>query len=134
MTPDTADPGPGNGKVVWRLLDTGAQGPAENMAWDEALLASCDVGVSPNTIRFLEWCAPCALVGFNQAVSMEVREDYCRQHGIGINRRITGGGAILCGPGQLGWEIIARKDAPGIPRRPEDLYRLFCRGAVRGLC
>ncbi len=117
----------------WRLLDTGPLGAAENMAFDEALLTACDEGASPDTLRFLEWSEPCVLVGFNQAVELEVREDYCREHGIGVNRRITGGGAILCGPGQLGWEVIARRDAPGLPARPEGLHRLLCEAAVEGL-
>ena len=117
----------------WRLLDTGPLGAAENMAFDEALLTACDEGASPATLRFLEWSEPCVLVGFNQAVELEVREAYCRERGIGINRRITGGGAILCGPGQLGWEVIAPRDAPGLPARPERLHRLLCEAAVDGL-
>ncbi|MBI5014480.1 MAG: DUF116 domain-containing protein [Deltaproteobacteria bacterium] len=119
--------------MTWRLLDTGALSAAENMAFDEALLSARDEGHGPDTLRFLEWSQPCVLVGFNQAVSLEVREAYCRERGIAINRRITGGGAILCDGGQLGWELIARKDLPGFPRRPGELYSLLCEGAVRGL-
>ncbi|MBI5445956.1 MAG: lipoate--protein ligase family protein, partial [Deltaproteobacteria bacterium] len=116
----------------WRLLDTGPRAPADNLALDEALLSACDAE-GGSTFRLLQFSRPCALIGFNQAVSLEVREEYCRRRGIEVNRRITGGGAIYCDPGQLGWELIAPKDTPGLPARPEELYALFCEGAVRGL-
>ena len=35
--------------------------------------------------------------------------------------------------GQLGWEIFALKDTPGIPGRQEDLYRLMCESVVTAL-
>ncbi|GAB4283165.1 MAG: DUF116 domain-containing protein [Deferrisomatales bacterium] len=103
------------------------------MAFDEALLTACAAGTSPDTLRFLEWAEPCVLVGFNQVVELEVRLEECRRRGIAVNRRITGGGAILCDPGQLGWEIVARKGSPGLPARFEELPEALCEGAVRGL-
>ena len=119
-------------KTKWRLLDTGPLPAAYNMALEWVLLTSCNRGWAPNTIHLLEFTR-CALLGYHQAVELEVEEEYCREHGIEINRRISGGGCIYMHEDQLGWEIIARKDTPGIPPRSEDMYRLFCKCAIDGL-
>ena len=116
----------------WRLLDTGTLPAAYNMALERVLLTARSRDWVPNTLHFLEF-TPCALVGYHQAVELEVEEDYCLRQGIDINRRISGGGAIYLDEGVLGWELVARKDTPGIPGRLEEMYRLLCEGAVAGL-
>ncbi|MFW9847866.1 MAG: DUF116 domain-containing protein [Candidatus Thorarchaeota archaeon] len=120
----------------WRLLDTGVLTGAENMAFDDALLEGRSNGVSPNTLRFLQFNPSTVLVGFHQSIAQEVRVDYCKRNGVDFNRRITGGGAILFTPTCLGWEIIADKKSPGISELRYDLdklARLSCAGTVAGL-
>jgi lipoate-protein ligase A len=73
------------------------------------------------------------MVGYHQSVELEIEEEYCRQHGIEINRRITGGGNLYWDESQLGWEIVAPKNTPGIPKRLEDMYKLMCESVVVGL-
>lgn len=119
--------------TTWRLLDTGARSAAENIALDQALLLALNRGISPNTLRFLRFAPPAVLVGCHQCVEEEVRLSFCRENGIDVGRRITGGGAIFCDRTQLGWEIIAKKDDPRVPRVVEDIYRRMCQGAVNGL-
>lgn len=92
---------------VWRLLDTGIRSAADNMALDRTLLESCQAG-APNTLRFLQF-SPSALVGFHQSVGQELHLDYCREQGIAISRRITGGGALYCDEGQIGWELYLHR-------------------------
>lgn len=118
---------------AWRLLDTGHLPAAANMALDRVILTARSKDLVPNTVRFLQFSPHCVLVGYHQAVELEVEEEYCRQHGIDINRRITGGGNLYWDESQLGWEIYARKDTPGIPIRLPDLYRMMCECAVAGL-
>ncbi|WP_456474513.1 lipoyl protein ligase domain-containing protein [Candidatus Pyrohabitans sp.] len=118
---------------TWRLLDTGKRSAAENLAIDEALLLARARHSSPNTLRFLQFSPNAALVGFHQSVELEIRESYCREAGIDINRRITGGGALYFDETQLGWEIIAPRGYEAFPKRVEELYEVICRGAVRGL-
>lgn len=117
----------------WRLLDTGPRPAAENMALDEAILEARSRNLIPNTLRFLQFRPRCTLVGYHQAVEQEVRLDFCRAHGIEVNRRITGGGALFWDESQLGWEIYAPVDHPRLPRRLEEFYACLCQGAVRGL-
>jgi len=117
----------------WRLLDTGPRPSAENMALDEAILEARSRNLIPNTLRFLQFRPRCTLVGYHQAVEQEVRLDFCRAHGIEVNRRITGGGALFWDESQLGWEIYAPVDYLHLPRRLEEFYACLCQGAVRGL-
>ncbi|TET18695.1 MAG: lipoate--protein ligase, partial [Candidatus Cloacimonadota bacterium] len=88
--------------VKWRLLDTGIKSAAENIALDEAILEVHSKGLIPNTLRFLQYYPEAVLIGYHQSVENEVRIDYCREKGIEIGRRITGGGAIYFDSFQLG--------------------------------
>jgi lipoate-protein ligase A len=117
----------------WRLLDTGSLPAANNMALDKVILNARSADLVPNTVRYLQFSPHCVLVGYHQSVELEVEEEYCRQHGIEINRRITGGGNLYWDESQLGWELYAPKNTPGIPKRLEDMYRLMCESVVAGL-
>ena len=74
----------------FRLLDTGSISGAANMALDKIILEEVAAGSSPPTLRFLQFKPSAALVGYHQDVSLEIRLDYCREHGIDVNRRLTG--------------------------------------------
>jgi lipoate-protein ligase A len=113
--------------LEWRLLDTGFLSAAENMALDQVLLESRAAGESPNTLRFLQFSAPSVLVGCHQQLDQEVRLEYCLERSLEVNRRITGGGAILFEPCHIGWEIIASRDDPRFHGAPADLSERFAR-------
>ncbi len=88
-----------------RVIDTGLRRGRANVAFDQALIEARGAGLTPDTIRFLRF-RPSALVGIHQILGHEVRIDYCRQHGIEIGRRITGGGGLYLDEGQIGWELV----------------------------
>jgi lipoate-protein ligase A len=117
-----------------RVLDTKALDAAENMALDEAILEAREENLIPDTIRFLSFEPHCALVGYFQNVENEIRESFCKQEGIEINRRITGGGALYWGVKDIGWEIFASADRfAAKTSKFEDYYGLFCSAASRGI-
>ncbi len=118
---------------MMRIIDTGLLTGAENMAWDEALLTARSHRGIPDTLRYLRFSPPVALVGYHQAVAEEIRIDYCRQEGIEINRRVTGGGAIYFDQGQLGWELIASRKSLGLGLTQEKITEAICRAAALGL-
>ncbi len=118
---------------IWRLLDTAPCSAARNMALDEAILAAHSQGQAPNTFRFLQFEPHCTLVGYHQAVEQEVRVEYCRQHGIDINRRLTGGGGLYWDGGALGWEIYAPQGHPAVAHDVEAMYEQLCTAAAGGL-
>ena len=122
--------------MSWRLIDIGPCDAARNMALDDVLLESRSKELVPNTFRFLQFNPSAVLVGYHQSVENEVRVEYCNRKGLEINRRLTGGGAILFDPTSLGWEIIASKRDFGIERNffdQEKLFNRICDGAINGL-
>ncbi len=115
----------------WRLVDTGPRTAVENIAIDSALLkAKARLG-TPNTLHFLQYSPPAALVGHFQGVGQEIRENFCHRRGIDIQRRLTGGGALYFDSPQLGWEIVASRSEFGV--RPDQLTARICESVVRGL-
>ena len=115
----------------WRLLDTGLRSAAENMALNKTLLEMHQEGSIPHTVRFLQF-PPSALIGYHQSVEQELREDYCRENGIQIQRRITGGGAIYFDETQIGWELYLDKPAAGSSDMGEIAKRI-CTAAANGI-
>lgn len=115
----------------FRVIDTGIRDGRMQIAFDQAMVEAHKDGLIPDTIRFLRF-PPTALVGRHQALSKEIRHDYCRQNGIGTARRMTGGGAIYFDEGQLGWELVFRRDTLGITSLAE-LAREICEAAALGL-
>lgn len=64
------------------------------MAIDEAIVAARIEGLVPNTLRLYRWKPSAVSVGRFQVVTNEVQVENCKQHGIDIVRRITGGGTV----------------------------------------
>lgn len=116
---------------VFRLIDTGFRGGRANIAFDQAMVDARAAGEIPDSIRFIGF-EPTALVGRHQAVSQEVKLDYCRANGIEVGRRITGGGAIYMDRGVLGWAIVCHRSSLGGGSLPE-ITRLACEAAACGL-
>jgi len=117
--------------ATFRVIDTGVREGRANIAFDAALIEQRQAGKVPDTIRFLRF-PPTALIGRHQALHREIHVDYCEANGIGIVRRITGGGAIYLDEGQLGWELVFNRSSLGIAALP-DLAREICTAVADGL-
>jgi lipoate-protein ligase A len=115
----------------FRVIDTGIRPCREQMAFDQALIENHKAGKIPDTIRFLQF-PPSVLVGRHQAISHELNLDACTKAGVGIGRRITGGGALYLDEGQFGWELVFHRDTLGISNLG-DLAREICEAAAFGL-
>lgn len=115
----------------WRVIDTGLRPAAQNFALNRAFLEGHQQGDSPHTLRFLRF-TPSALVGFHQDVEQELRTDYCREQGITVQRRITGGGAIYFDPTQIGWELYLDKHRLGTADM-NLISRRICEAAAVGI-
>ncbi|MFC1841297.1 lipoate protein ligase C-terminal domain-containing protein, partial [Thermodesulfobacteriota bacterium] len=117
----------------WRLLDTGHMTAAENMALDDTLLELKGQDKSPDTIRFMQFSPRAVLVGYHQAIEEEIRESYCIENGIDINRRVTGGGAIFFDENQIGWEVICDKGFFNMTIPNQRLFRALCAPVINAL-
>ncbi len=92
--------------ALLRVIDTGLRPPRWNIAMTAALAELHGAGEISDTLRFQRF-QPCVLVGRNQDIAREVRLDRCRQKGVALARRVTGGGAVYMDAGILSWEIVA---------------------------
>lgn len=115
----------------FRVIDTGVRHCREQMAFDQTLIDCHKAGSIPDTIRFLQF-PPSVLVGRHQALSQEINLAASRRAGVGIGRRITGGGALYLDEGQFGWELVFHRDTLGISSLG-DLAREICEAAAFGL-
>jgi len=116
----------------WRLLVDDGAGAAEGLALDEALMdryARGEPDCSP-TLRLYSYRSHCALVGRYQDLAADVDLDACRRTGTEVNRRLTGGGAIIMGSGQLG---IAYADRAPVSSRPREIIEGLSAAIVAGL-
>lgn len=116
---------------TWRVIDTGLRSAAQNIALNRALLEARQADESPSTLRFLRF-TPSALVGFHQSPAQELDIDYCREAGVAIQRRITGGGAIYFDETQIGWELYLHKRDLGSADM-QAISRRICEAAARGI-
>jgi lipoate-protein ligase A len=115
----------------FRVIDTGVRNGRLQIAFDQAMIELHRGGLVPDTIRFLRF-EPSALVGRHQALRQELKIDYCRANGVGLVRRITGGGAIYLDPGQLGWELVLSRKRLPMPTLA-DYTRAICEAVAHGL-
>jgi len=117
--------------ATFRVIDTGLRGGRANIAFDQALIEARLEDAIPDTIRFLSF-TPSALVGRHQDLSLEVDLARCHARGVEVVRRITGGGAIYFDQGQLGWELVFRRDHLPFANLGEAASTI-CQAAASGL-
>ena len=79
----------------WRLINSGFQTGAMNMALDEALLQSVVSGDSLPVLRLYRWQPATVTLGYAQSVHKDLDLEVCRQAGLDVVRRSTGGRAVL---------------------------------------
>ncbi|MDR0387833.1 MAG: lipoate--protein ligase family protein [Treponema sp.] len=115
-----------------RLLQTGFHDCYYNMGLDEALLESVGRGDSPPVLRFYGWEPPAVSVGYFQGLEEEVDIRACKDRGIGVIRRITGGGAVFH-RAELTYSVILPAGHPLAGASIHDSYRILCGGVIRGL-
>jgi len=89
--------------------------PALNFALEECLLSKVEDG---DRLLFFYQNEPCIVVGRFQNPWNECRTGLARREGIGVYRRISGGGTVVHGPGNLNFSILS--GSPDL-RREENL-------------
>lgn len=119
--------------VKWRLITDDAVSASFGLAADEFLARRVGTGEAFPTLRLYTYRSHCALVGRFQNVENEVHVDYCRSHGIAINRRPTGGGAIIMGADQLGVALTLPGRGADAYSHARELMEKFSGGLARGL-
>lgn len=112
--------------LVWRLLVDPA--PADgvwNMAVDRAIQQAREAGSVPPTVRLYEWARPTLSLGRFQALD-GIDLDTCRDRGIDVVHRATGGRGVLHDD-EVTYSVVASLQ-DGIPRGVAASYRYLCAG------
>ena len=117
-----------------RFLDLKVNDAYTNMATDEALTKAKGEGKAPDTLRFYRWKPSAVTLGYFQSVEDEVDLEALEHYGIDLNRRISGGGAVLnSAEGEITYSIIMDENDPRISSDPTESYRYLCHGIIEGL-
>jgi lipoyl(octanoyl) transferase len=115
----------------WRLIHSGYTSGARNMAIDEAITVAMGEGSVPPTIRFYGWNPPCLSLGYAQKAE-EVEWEVCRQYGVDVVRRPTGGRAILHDK-EVTYSLAAPEDNPLVSGSILESYLKISRGLLVGM-
>jgi lipoate-protein ligase A len=107
--------------------------PHENIALDEALFHQMERCGTGETLRIWESSRTAVIVGALGSISRQVHEESCHESDVPIIRRVSGGGAVVIGPGCLNFSLVLSME-----RRPElhgvaDSYALILTRIIRCL-
>ncbi len=73
--------------------------PRMHVALDEVIAGDVAKGASAPCFRLWDWDRPLVVIGSFQSYRNEIDDEGRERHGIGVVRRITGGGAMFMEPG-----------------------------------
>jgi lipoate-protein ligase A len=110
-----------------RVIDTDLAHPFRTGALDEALLRSRGRGEVPDTLHFYRRDPPGVSLGYFGRAGEEVDLAYCKECGIALLRRLSGGSAIYTDGRQLVYAFVS-KDI--LPSGPNAAYGAVCGALV----
>lgn len=118
--------------MKWRIINEGKHSEAMHHAVDEVLTDKVNKEESRPTLRFWYRKNPSVPIGRFQAFEDEVEHDYARKKDIEVVRRVTGGGAMFCEPGNvITYSLYLPKDM--VSDDVEESYQELDEFAVRAL-
>ncbi|MDO9026981.1 MAG: lipoate--protein ligase family protein [bacterium] len=117
--------------MTWRFINTGRADGAYNMALDLALAESVRNKSSGPVLRFYDWEQPTISLGYNQDAE-QLDLEACRQAGVKVVRRPTGGRAVFHF-NEFTYSVIALQDDPILGGPVLDTYRIIAQALVAGL-
>ena len=114
-----------------RLLDLVLEDPYSNLALEEALFTEVEVP----TLRVWE-NQKSVVIGRAQLAKYETDLEYCKERSIPVVRRMSAGGAVFNGRGNLNWSFFVRRNhvAPGPLGNAKAVFNTFAaivNGALR---
>lgn len=118
--------------MKWRIVPLETHGAAMNMAIDESVAEHIATGGSPPTIRFYRWKPSAVSIGCFQSMQDEVDLRTCKELGVDVVRRRTGGGAVYHDyDGEITYSVIAPEGL--LPKDITASYKVICGWIVDAL-
>ncbi len=116
------------------LLDLTLGTPAENLALDEALLEAAEAADQPQeTLRLWESPEPVVVVGRSSHLALEVNLALCRERGIPVLRRSSGGAAIVAARGCLMYAVVLSYELRPLLRSLDEAHRFVLETTLAAL-
>ncbi|WP_456396376.1 lipoate--protein ligase family protein [Thermococcus sp.] len=107
-----------------RFIPLIAAGPEVQMAIDEAIMRARIEGKVPDTVRLYVFRPSSITIGRFQSVRHDVNLERCRELGIPVVRRITGGGSVFHDEfGEITYSVIAGEELHPALKNVEESYR-----------
>lgn len=118
---------------VWRLIDSGLVDGVTSQAVDEAVLEAKVRDMVPNTLHIYRRKPPAVSLGKFQRLEEVVDLEYCRQRGINILRRISGGREVYTDSNCLEYALIVNQECQEIPVDIIESFKAICTGIILAL-
>lgn len=116
----------------FRLLQTNHKSAAFNMALDEVLINRIKQGKSKPSLRLYGWKPAAVSIGYFQSLEAEIDTKKCKELGIDIVRRQTGGGAVFHDQ-EVTYSMHIPQDLNLVPEKILDSYKRICQAIITGL-
>jgi lipoate-protein ligase A len=87
----------------------------------------------PNTLHLYRRKPPAVSIGTYQRIEDFVDLEYCRERGIDIIRRTSGGGAIYTDSNCLEYAVVVDQEYPEVPMDLEGSFKVLCSGIITAL-
>lgn len=116
----------------WNLIIEPPGAGRRNMAVDRALLTACGEGRIAPTVRLYGWSVPTVSIGYSQNPDADLDLVRCREMGVPIVRRPTGGRALLHHK-ELTYSIAAPIPHPNFPANLRGAYQVISQALIHFL-
>lgn len=116
---------------VWRFIDSGPNTGAFNMAMDESMALTAEETDFQPTLRLYRWQPYTISLGYHQR-QQDIDLDKCRQDGIGLVRRPTGGRAILHAE-EITYSVVLPASSHFYSEQILPSYKILSNALVTGL-
>jgi lipoate-protein ligase A len=73
---------------------------------------------------------PYVCIGYHQDAQQEIDLEFARQNNIPVFRREVGGGAVYLDGQQLFFQLILKRDRPGVPANIAEFYKKFLQPVI----
>jgi lipoate-protein ligase A len=113
----------------FRLIQSGALSAASNMALDEEIFKGYS-GDGIGVLRLYRWQKPAFTYGFSQNPESQIDLSACLADGVGVARRITGGG-VLFHNDEITYSFVCNKADVGESQKVLVDYRNICQFLMR---
>ncbi|MFQ5956574.1 MAG: biotin/lipoate A/B protein ligase family protein [Candidatus Brocadiales bacterium] len=119
--------------LKWRYIEDDGSSASFGLAADEYITRTLCASPYSHILRLYTYKGTSAMVGRHQDIDSEVNLSDCTRLGIEVNRRPTGGGAIIMGEGQLGVAIASPVNEQSALLGSKTVFSPFTKGIIAAL-